>query len=374
MNLISNPRFGVDQSVASILKKLHAFFRADVCMLILHDTDADIYCVRQIDTADVDHALHAKPLPADMARPLLPFQCDRLVLFGRKQMFRRGGRYECQLYADNAKQWATALDVHGEQVAELLSMDTYIGAPVNWRKYVGRLYVAANRGAYSQDDALFLLQAVEQAFRLIEHIDVLDRLASGAAQKERQRIVGDFHDSAIQPYIGLKMALEALREQAQPDNPLVAQIGKLIRMTTHTLSEMRQYVSHLEDYQAAPASVLVNDIRQLAARFQEFYGIHIDVQFEGNVHFNDRLAAEVRQIVHEGLSNIRKHTTAQQGRILIACATDMLRLEICNADDRAPARPFTPRSIVTRVESLGGRVRVTRELGRPTIISINIPI
>ncbi|NEX64680.1 sensor histidine kinase [Noviherbaspirillum galbum] len=374
MNFISNPRFGVDQSIASIMEKCRGFFKANACVLLIHDTDSDIYCMRQTDATDMSRALHAQPLPADMAQPLLPFPADHLVLFGRTSGLTIFGRTRCRLYNERTQQWMTDANGHGERVADLLNTEAYIGAPVNWRRYDGRVYLTSSRDAYGPEDALFLMHTVEQAFRLIEHIDVLDRLASGAAQQERQRIVGDLHDSAIQPYIGLKMGLEALREQARPDNPLAPQIGKLIGMATHTLNEMRQYVTRLKDQHALSGSVLAADIRQLAIRFNEFYGICIEVHIDGELHLNDRLAAEVRQIVHEGLSNIRKHTTAQQGRIAVACASGVLQLEICNANDGSCTRPFMPRSIVTRVESLGGRVRIAHDAGCLTVVSISLPI
>ena len=43
---------------------------------------------------------------------------------------------------------------------------------------------------------------------------------------ERQKISRDIHDSAVQPYIGLKLALEALARKIPPEHPLSRDVGK----------------------------------------------------------------------------------------------------------------------------------------------------
>lgn len=374
MNLISNPRFGVDQTVASIMEKLRVFFDADTCVLVFRDCESGQYRMRQASQGDISRAVREQPLPAGVASTLLSFQPAVLAMFGKPFRPWPSRKPQCWLYDQGDGEWRADGDGRGEQVADLLSAQAYLGAALKWCRYEGRLYLTANGHDYRLDDALFLAQASEQAFRLIEHIDLLDRLASGAAQQERQRIVGDLHDSAIQPYIGLKMGLEALREKASADNPLLPQLDKLAGMTAHSLADLRRYVSHLKAQEADLGHVFVPDLRRLAARFEDFYGIHLDVLADGTIDLNDRLSAEVTQVVSEALSNIRKHTTAMKGCIRVSCTPDMLRLEISNANDGTPPPAFTPASIVTRVTSLGGQVRIVPDNGQQTTVAIAIPV
>ena len=46
------------------------------------------------------------------------------------------------------------------------------------------------------------------------------------------------------------------------------------------------------------------------AKFGELYDIEVEVKAPSAININDRLAAEVFQIVQEGLSNIKRHTAS----------------------------------------------------------------
>jgi len=63
---------------------------------------------------------------------------------------------------------------------------------------------------------------------------------------ERQKISRDIHDSAVQPYIGLKLALEALARKVPPDHPLYKDIARLVDMTSMEIAGLRRYVKGLK--------------------------------------------------------------------------------------------------------------------------------
>src|SRR3954471_4422475 len=94
---------------------------------------------------------------------------------------------------------------------------------------------------------------------------------------ERQKISRDIHDSTIQPYIGLKLALEALSRKVPPDHPLSKDIGRLVEMTSMEIAGLRRYVKGLKG-QLGPARETLGSVLQLkAARFAELYGIKVAV-------------------------------------------------------------------------------------------------
>ncbi|HKG21682.1 MAG TPA: histidine kinase, partial [Blastocatellia bacterium] len=122
-------------------------------------------------------------------------------------------------------------------------------------------------------------------------------------------------------------------------------------------------------------STLLPSIRQFVARFGEATGITVQVAAEGDIHISDRLAAEVFQMVVEGLSNVRRHTQAEAAAIRVSYSNGYMSLQIENDGSTSNGEPrFTPHSISSRAESLGGRalVRVT-EQGR-TVVSVTIPL
>ena len=90
---------------------------------------------------------------------------------------------------------------------------------------------------------------------------------------------------------------------------------------------------------------------------------------------NERLAAEIFQIVREGLSNIKRHTDSAVARIRMTSLNGDIVLDIENDSSGAESQStFTPRSITERAIALGGRVSVNVGDGGGTIVSVVIPM
>ena len=65
-------------------------------------------------------------------------------------------------------------------------------------------------------------------------------------------------------------------------------------------------------------------------KFTAATGIQVQVEVNGELHVNDRLATEVFHIVAEGLSNIRRHTLATTASITLVQENSYLSVQICN--------------------------------------------
>jgi len=101
----------------------------------------------------------------------------------------------------------------------------------------------------------------------------------------------------------------------------------------------------------------------------------VHVEAETALPAHDRLAAEVFQMVAEGLSNVRRHTRSAQATVTLSCQDDQLRLSIAN-DVATAAVPtlFTPRSITERATALGGCAHVEWPEHGGTVIVVDIPL
>lgn len=373
INELSNPRFGVEQILASTMQKLRDFFDADTCLVLAYDAEADKYVFWETGAKKASPATSTTTLPDETADLLLPFERDQLAVFGNRRNYFWQRKARLRLLAHESAGWITGDDIVGENLASTLNTSAYISAPLQRAKNVGRIYLTSTRKNYSGDDAIFFAQAVEQAFRLIEHVQALDQLASAAASQERQLIAGDLHDTAIQPYIGLKMGLEALRAEAEKDNPLSRSLDALLRMTNEIIEDLRHFISNLRNQRSVPGNLLIKTLEQKARQFLEFYGIQVGILVEGQLHVSDRLATELLQIVNEGLSNIRKHTAAKQCQVRLALYGGMLCLQIENPCPANAGPQFIPRSISSRVNALGGNMQVAHGLNDSTTVSIKIP-
>jgi signal transduction histidine kinase len=258
-----------------------------------------------------------------------------------------------------------------------LDADYFISVPLYRREViVNRLYLTSKRDVFELSDITFLLQVLEQVIPAIENVQILDQLASDAAEQQRQKISRDIHDTVIQPYIGIKLGLEALEMKSDTEAVSKADIERLINIADSSISDLRGYISKLRGKtNEQEGSILISAIKQQAAKFEEFYGIKVDVSSKDGFLINDRLAAEVFQIVTEGLSNIKRHTNAKHSVINLLIDGENLFLEIENDNDEKNKSKeiFVPKSIFGRVEALGGSSNVVQNNGS-TKVSIEIPL
>jgi signal transduction histidine kinase len=210
----------------------------------------------------------------------------------------------------------------------------------------------------------------------VENLHLMDELVSKAAEYERQRISRDIHDTTIQPYIGLKLGLDALYRDAKARGQESERIGELIEMANMTIRDLRAYAANLRDTASMPGEVLVSAVSEQVERYRRFYGIEVDLKSDVNGHLSDRLAAEAFQIVSEGLSNVLRHTSARRAFVHVLCEREHLLLKIGNESPASPndVSEFTPSSIDERTRMLGGALAVEHGVDGYTVVHVKIPI
>ena len=369
---LSNPRFGVDQSIATMLKQTRDFYHASNCVLLMRDSGEELWQLHSSGAPDGRSSLSR--LPEGAAAPLLVFEPQALVQFAAALHPRLPRTLEARTRAPGESRWRALPPEQLEQLTDLLDASSFVSAPLPLRKGEGRIYVVSDRHRFSRNDAVFLQQLAAQVFPVIENIVLLDRLASDAAFRERQKIARDLHDTTIQPYIGLRHGISAVRQTLQSDHPLSAELDKLLDMTTQVIGDMRQFARNVRQGAAQTDAELLVALRRQAQQVQQFYDIQITIQAQDGLSISDRLAAEVFQIVNEGMHNIRKHTRARTGSISLSNADGQLRIRIENETPEGPTAPFLPGSLAERSTALGGTIAVDCDTPGVTAVSIAIPV
>jgi len=373
---LSNPRFGVDQTIVSIMRKLRVFYDADTCLLINTGSLANAHTLRRIDRRHSESTNRVESVGAEAAQ-LLAWQPEWAVTWnnGSRRWWSR--KPSCSIYNFSSGERVKNVDETYTWIADLLDTNSFISVPVYQRHtFTGRLYLTSKGRYFNYSDIEFLRQVIDHVMPMIDNIQLVDRLASQASEYERQRISRDIHDSAIQPYIGLKLGLDALRRQVAINDPIASGLTELAERTNSVIKDLRSYVGGLQDPGSSErVNVLTSSVEKHAKQLGEFYGIEVDVQVATHLNMNDRLAAELFQIVREGLSNIKRHTTATEARINMASVNGDIVLHIENdASSADNHNTFTPRSITDRAVALGGRVSVDMNNAGRTIVSVIIPM
>lgn len=376
VNTLSNPRFGIDHTVGSILERVREFYKADACGLVVAEGDPPSYTLRWAEAGRPGRASYAEPVSAEMMRlSLLSLPPDYAVVFDSAP---RWWRRDPGCYALDTTRGTRCHDASEtcEALADMLGTKALVTVPVRRRvETVGRLYLTSLKRSFGRGELDFLRQLLEHIAPVIENVQLLDRLATEAAEQERHRLSLDIHDSAIQPYIGLRLGLDALRRRAEPDNPLRREIELLLEQASASLSDLRGFVMGMKgDGHGSRGKMLFAALSRQAEKFHSLYGIKVDLNTGLDVVVSDRLAAEVFQIVGEGLTNVRRHTRSQRARVSVTRVGQQLVVSVENEREaREPRAAFTPRSITERAEALGGVARVEQRDGL-TCVTVEIPL
>jgi signal transduction histidine kinase len=212
--------------------------------------------------------------------------------------------------------------------------------------------------------------------RLLQQASYVDRLQEEIAAHERSRIGRDLHDSAIQPYLGLKFAIEGLALRCDAGNPLQGQIQELRAVCDAELVELRKTVSALRAGHTSGENSLSAALQRQCSRFARLFEIQVDLQVPAELPASRTLVSALLHMVDEALNNVRRHTQAQRVWISLSDVPGALRLVIRDdagqrSGQAAPA--FEPRSLTERARELGGALVLRQHNGLDTEIHITLP-
>jgi signal transduction histidine kinase len=381
ISTLSNPRFGVDRTLGANMNRLRVFYGADQCVVVLPHADGGQYSLRRATTEDPEAAMRAERVSADLVKTLLLFGPEEMVCcrLGDSWWWPR------RLLAVSTESRGGPRK-HGDEelcrsVAEVLGASSFLTVPMRSKdRSVGRLFLTARKRSFRPADLDFLYQVVDNIMPVLDNIVLVDRMATRAAEEERQRIARDIHDTIIQPYIGLQLGITSIRELCDATNggnpmPILKErASRLQELAAAGIADLRQYVRRLK-YGEDSNGGFVKGLQRYATRFCEATGIEVEVKAAESFHINDRLAAEIFSMLEEALSNIRRHTRALRSSINLKTSGEQLFVLVENeTGTEGPPEPFIPRSIAERAASLEGTASVkTLENGNTAVI-IQIPL
>jgi signal transduction histidine kinase len=370
-----HPRIGIDQVYGNNLDRLLEFFNGNMCILVLQREDHGPKYVMYTASRDKPGQLVVQHNVAEgAANTLLHNIPDTLAAYYHDQAVSLWLKWRGhQAYDINSGAKSKSFNDECAALANLLDTQAFVTVPyIQHGGMVGRIFLTADRRAFANSDVDFLLQASNAVSTLVESMHLVEELITKAAEQERSSISRDLHDTTIQPYIGLKLALEALSREASEDNPLSRRIHELIEMAEMTVEELRDFAATIKGKGAMPGEAMIAAIKTQADRLHRFYGITVQITSEISTQLKGRLAAEAFQIISEGLSNILRHTKAKNAYVSVLCKEPLLQLEIIN--DEAEGQDFMPRSIDERVQTLNGRTWVEHRAQQHTAVIVTIPL
>lgn len=358
INTAGNPRFGVGRTLLNAAEQLREAYGARECVI----------AVRQQDTGETllaratEHAPGTEQLPADATAPLFAMPEDALVAWSAQG---------CRCVGASPDE----VRPHCEALGDLLESPALASVPMKrGSEVVGRIFLAQDAlPDFDETELAFLAEVGAHLSHIVEKIDLLDRLATLAAERARRRMAHDVHDRAIQPYLGLQLALEAALRRADCPAPIAEELRGLQRLAHQSADELRRM---LEGQQAAApaADLLPESVARLTKEYRDHFSIEVACDYPAELAIDDRLAVDLVGMISEGLSNVRRHTASRWARLSLRGEGDVLHLALTNENSPWGCPDFIPKSIRNRARELGGDAWVDCGAAAETTVRVQIPL
>ena len=364
-----DPRRGLEPLCAELVERLRHGTQADVLALVL---PSRIGAPAAIASRE-DGGFRARPEVHQALERLLAQTGTQALSFTSRRWWdprarirvHAGARAPRTLVAP-LEELARLLDAAGLHIAPLTRYDRQHGHIV-----IGYQGLRAHR-----QDLRALIDAMPELLRVIEQAALVDQLQDESASHERVRIGRDLHDSAIQPYLGLKYAVECVAMRIPAENPARAEVDALAELVNAEVASLRELISGLRTGARGGDNALVPAVRRQARRFALLFGIEVEVECPESLPSSRALAGALFHLLNETLNNVRKHTQARHVRIALHGEDGAMTLRVVDDSGSVTGRAapaFHPHSLHERVAELGGSLTISRRDGLDTELLFRIP-
>jgi len=206
--------------------------------------------------------------------------------------------------------------------------------------------------------------AVERRVDNFAHRAVEDAIA-----RERARIARELHDGIATELAGaislFKVYLENKKDAREES------LQNIFGILEGALKRVRESLADLRPAAIGPHG-LVGDVRRQAEEFARLYGIRVEVSSHGS---EDLLSAQQRevvaQVVHEALTNVRRHSGSSICRVKMGFAARPFLIEVSDEGRGFSADIVGGYGLMgmrERAAGIGGRLEVVSTRGRGTTV------
>ncbi len=372
-----NPRFGVNHAMMMSLMRLAEFFRGNRCIVVIERTDnLPRYVMYTSDRRKSRASEEPKEIADTTAKELLVFPRMLALSYENSSYgyrnFNRHYAYDIET-SESSNRFINVC----ETLSSLFDDESFISVPYRQQGIEsGRLFLIGATREFTRSDIAFVHQVADVISTVIENMQLIENLVEEAERQERHRISLDVHDTTIQPYIGLTLALDALSREFNTDKLLTSRIDEIINMANLTIHDLRSYKDTLREKSLMRGDFLISAVKSQAERLLQFYGIRVEVSGTVESNLSGQIAEACFQIVKEGLSNILRHTNSKEAFVSFNSSERLLSLKMGNKTDETDMvlKPFKPKSICERVISLNGKTDIAIDIEGCTVISVTLPL
>ena len=211
--------------------------------------------------------------------------------------------------------------------------------------------------------------------------EMLRRIVA-AQESERQRIARELHDETGQALTAIGLGLRGITSSTQKDSgKATANLRQLQQLVEHSLRELQRLIadlrpSHLDDLGLGAA------LRWYAGEIEKRLPLKLIVSVrDENPDLSMEMKTTLFRITQEALTNVVKHSVADQAKVNLTFPLEGVRLEVI--DDGVGFNPAAMRSTTRpswgligmqeRATLLGGTVEIASHPGSGTRVDVFIP-
>ena len=199
-------------------------------------------------------------------------------------------------------------------------------------------------------------------------------------EDERRRLARELHDGLGQTLTALTHQLERLQQKLGPQAS--AELADAVETARLALNESRE-LSRLLRPPVLDDLGLTAALSWLARTLEQRTGLHVELRLHGlEERLDPDLETLVFRVVQEALTNVLRHAGVDRVSVEVARAEGRLELRIedrgqgFDADATLMGRASGSglRGMRDRLELFGGRLELTSEPGRGTLVSASVPL
>ncbi|HIJ24494.1 MAG: GAF domain-containing protein [Gammaproteobacteria bacterium] len=248
------------------------------------------------------------------------------------------------------------------------------------------LFVSPERQTISQEMDKLLLNIGQNLGMAIEKFRLEQEAQKSKLDQERAHIAHELHDSLAQTLASLKIRTQIMEENQKRADKLSGQTShhhyEILHLQQGLYRANRELRSLIANFRAPiHQQGLIDSITSLTDVFRKETGINTYFQHQCNtIQLPSESEGHILRVIQEALTNIRKHSQAQNVRIFANCPQNQ-RFWILIEDD---GNGFSPENqglllegehiglsaMEQRMKAIGGTLEIESEPGEGTRITI----
>lgn len=233
--------------------------------------------------------------------------------------------------------------------------------------------ISYNRQVSARERMEFYLQQLELAYQKVEELTLLN---------ERQRMARDLHDTLAQGLAGLIMQLEAVSVHIKNGN--VTRSNEIIvnsmQQARETMKDARTVIDNLRTGSLEDIDFHTAVLEEIM-KFEEITGVHVEKEINQLYSLSNLSMEYGIYIIRESLTNIMKHSQADQVWIKIISKDGQLYIEVTDNGIGFITRNIGKQTgkygligLQERVRLVGGILTIESTPGKGTKLFITVPI